>query len=185
MIDAFSKSRAVVAIVAAGFAGSACGTALETTSADAPSNPQMQVGRPISTYKQVAVAPLVGMPIQAQDQVVRSLNSSAMPLDIALLRQGDGAVVLRGYANAAVTKGKLSFEYFWDIQGPSTACTGRSQGSDVAPAAGSDPWGAVTPAMIDKMAQKGLDLVKACVNASTVGNTAQPQGIAPQQLPKT
>lgn len=182
-----ASRRAVLATCAGGvaFGLAACGTSLETAGLAPAPKPEMQVGRPLSSYKQVSVPPLVGLPVQAQEQVVRSLNASAMPLDIAIIRQGDGAVVLRGYANAAVTKSKLSFEYFWDIQGPSPACTGRTQGSDIAPAAGNDPWAAVSPAMIDKMAQKGLDLVKACVNTAPVGTTAQPQGLAPRQPPKT
>lgn len=174
---------ALPVVLATATAASGCGMSLETASLGPSSKPDMQVGRPLTAYKQVLVPPMVGLPAHTQDQVVRSLNTAAMPLDIALLRQGEATVVLRGYANAAVTKGKVSVEYFWDIQGQTPPCTGRNQGSDTASASGADPWAAVTPAMLDKMAQKGLDLVKTCVGAAPAGSATQPAKAVPP--PKT
>lgn len=182
-----SNARASCALTAAAIMCAGCGMSLDTAPL-APPKPEMQVGRPISSFKQVSLPDVVGMPPQSQGLVMRSLNVAATPLDIVLLRQGDGAVVLRGYANATVAKGKVSFEYFWDVQGQGAACSGRSQGSEVAPAVGADPWAAVTPPMVDRMTAKGLDLVKPCVGAGAATVTPAPS-VAPRppvaQAPKT
>jgi hypothetical protein len=104
----------------------------------------------------IQIAPVIGSP----DNVARDLQaalSSAIGrngLTVATSSNTTSEYVLRGYIVAAREHSKAKISYIWDVTDQAGKRVHRVTGEEVVAGAGKDPWAAVTPPVIERIADK-------------------------------
>lgn len=118
---------------------------------------QPSAATPVSSRTaKIQIAPIIGSP----DNVARDLQtelSSAIGrngLTVAASTDATGEYVLRGYIVAAREKTKAKISYIWDVTDQTGKRVHRITGEEVVAGAGKDPWAAVTPPVIQAIADK-------------------------------
>jgi hypothetical protein len=149
---------AILIITALGLAGCETGSSLFSSNGDATTTPLAGQLPPGTTQKaKMAVAPIVGPP----DATSRSLQTQVIAAlerkNISVAKQPTDAseYTLRGYVVAAKEKASTKVSYIWDVTDPAGKRVNRITGEEVSPGAGSsDTWSAVTPQVVDQIANK-------------------------------
>ncbi len=106
----------------------------------------------------MAVAPIVGPPDATsralQTQVIAALEKRN--ISVAKQPTNSSEYTLRGYVVAAKEKASTKVSYIWDVTDPSGKRVNRITGEEVSPGAGAstDTWSAVTPQIVDQIANK-------------------------------
>lgn len=104
----------------------------------------------------IQIAPVIGSP----DNVARDLQtelSSAIGrngLTVATSTDATSEYVLRGYIVAAREKTRAKISYIWDVTDQTGKRVHRITGEEVVAGAGKDPWAAVTPPVVQAIADK-------------------------------
>lgn len=123
--------------------------------------PQASLTQPAATpvsakTAKVQIAPIIGSP----ENVARDLQAelaTAMGrngLTVTTSTDATGEYVLRGYIVAAREKTKAKISYIWDVTDQTGKRVHRITGEDVVAGAGKDPWAAVSPAVVQSIADK-------------------------------
>ncbi|HET6390129.1 hypothetical protein [Hyphomicrobium sp.] len=111
---------------------------------------------PVAAQAKFQIAPIIGSP----DNVARDLQSqlaSSMGkngIQVATASNATGEYVVRGYIVAAREKTKAKISYIWDITDQAGKRVHRITGEEVIGGAGKDPWAAVTPPVVQSIADK-------------------------------
>lgn len=148
--------------------------------AAAPPKPQMAA--------KIALSPIIGAPDALGQQLRTQVVQAAERQRIGILADRDPGAdfAMRGYLVAARDKAGVKISYIWDVTDPSGKRVNRITGEETvaaAPAA-KEPWGSVTPALTQTIADK----VAASLGAWAPGQpkaapvaaaTAQPVAAAP------
>ena len=115
-----------------------------------PPKPQMAA--------KIALAPIIGAPEAVGQQLRTQVVQASERQRIAIVADRDAAADfgMRGYLVAARDKGGVKVSYIWDVTDMSGKRVNRVTGEEVvAAAAGAkEPWGSVTPAMTQTIADK-------------------------------
>lgn len=104
----------------------------------------------------IQIAPVIGSP----DNVARDLQSQLASsigrdgIQVATAANATGEYVVRGYIVAAREKTKAKISYIWDITDQAGKRVHRITGEEVIAEAGKDPWAAVTPPVVQSIADK-------------------------------
>lgn len=104
----------------------------------------------------IQIAPVIGSP----DAVAKSLQTelaSAMGrngLTVATSTNATSEYVLRGYIVAARERTKAKISYIWDVTDQAGKRVHRITGEEDVAGAGKDPWAAVTPPVVQSIADK-------------------------------
>ncbi len=104
----------------------------------------------------IQIAPVIGSP----DNVARDLQTQLASaignrgMTVATAANASSEYVVRGYIVAAREKTKAKISYIWDVTDQSGKRVHRITGEEVAVGAGKDPWAAVTPEVVQRIADK-------------------------------
>ena len=102
------------------------------------------------------IAPVIGAPDNISRDLQTQLTSSFDRSKISVARApgGKGEYVLRGYIVAAREKTGSKISYIWDVTDQTGKRANRITGEEFAAGAGKDPWSAVTPQIVQSIADK-------------------------------
>ncbi len=148
---------AILLISALGLAGCETGSNLFAGGGDSTTPLAAATPPPAEQRAKMAVAPIVGPPDATsrtlQTQVIAALERQKVT--VAKQPTDPSDYTLRGYVVAAKEKASTKISYIWDVTDPSGKRVNRITGEEISAGAGSkDTWTAVTPAMIDQIANK-------------------------------
>ncbi|WP_313616547.1 hypothetical protein [Agrobacterium sp.] len=136
--------------------------------------PQMQAPQesaslaPASSTGSIRFLPIIGAPVQAVTPLSRQLGAEARAQGLTIRSSTDTSSdhILKGYFSAFPDSGKVTIVFVWDVLDNSGARLHRLQGQESMPGKGSDPWAAVTPAAMEKIANRTLNEYMAWRNAN-------------------
>lgn len=102
------------------------------------------------------IAPVIGAPDNISRDLQTQLTSSfdRSKISVAHPPGGKGEYVLRGYIVAAREKTGSKISYIWDVTDQTGKRANRITGEEFAAGAGKDPWSAVTPQIVQSIADK-------------------------------
>lgn len=171
---------ALLLISAVGLAGCETGSNLFAGNSDTTTPLAVAAQPPAQQRAKLAVAPIVGPPDATsraiQTQVVAALERQKVT--VAKIPTDPSDYTLRGYVVAAKEKASTKVSYIWDVTDPSGKRVNRITGEEVAAGAGSkDTWVAVTPTMIDQIANKTATQVTGWLPSQSPTSTS-PAGTA-------
>ncbi len=148
--------------LAIGLGGCETATSLFGSSSDTPTasvaNPPPAAA--VSTQPaQLAIAPVIGPPESVSQQLQAKLTADIERQNIRVAKSPNeqAEYTLRGYVVSSLEKKgqKAKISYIWDVTDASGKGVHRVSGEETAKAAtGADPWAAVTPPVIDAIANK-------------------------------
>jgi hypothetical protein len=104
----------------------------------------------------IQIAPVIGSPENVardlQSQLASSIGHDG--ITVATSSNATSEYVVRGYIVAAREKTKAKISYIWDVTDQSGKRVHRVTGEEVVAGAGKDPWSAVTPSVVQSIADK-------------------------------
>jgi len=157
---------ALLLISALALAGCETGGSILSAGGDATTPIGSQAALPAATQRaRIAVAPIVGPPDATsralQTQVVTALERQKVT--VAKQPTDPADFTLRGYVVAAKEKASTKVSYIWDVTDPSGKRVNRITGEETSPGAGAskDTWSAVTPQVVDQIANRTASSVTA------------------------
>jgi hypothetical protein len=106
----------------------------------------------------VRFLPIIGAPVEAVTPLSRQLGADARSLGLTIKSSSDSsaAYILKGYLSAFEDGPQISVSYVWDVLDSNGNRVHRIQGSEGAPLKRGDPWSAVPPAVMQKIATKTM-----------------------------
>lgn len=113
---------------------------------------------PNAALSNVYFAPVVGAPVTSVTALSDRLSAAA-PLSGIKLESSASVSIdheIRGYFSALSETGTITVIHVWDIFTPQGQRVHRIQGEEKIVGAASDPWAAVPPAMMEKIADTVL-----------------------------
>jgi hypothetical protein len=160
-----SRARTIAALAvtlfALGLAGCESSNALFGSAA--PATPETQLTQPAAplppptAQTRVAIAPVIGAPDAVGRQLQQEFGSAVAKQKATVVGSGDKSdYTLRGYIVAAKDRAGTKVSYIWDVTDPSSKRLNRITGEEIIPgtSAAKDPWTAVTPQVMQAIAQK-------------------------------
>ena len=133
------------------------------------------------------IAPVIGAPENISRDLQAALTSSVERNRISVARTpgGKGEYVLRGYVVAAREKTGSKISYIYDVTDQANARVSRITGEEFAAGAGKDPWSAMTPQIVQSIADKTAAQIATSLPGSGAGTpvasatpTAAPSAMA-------
>ena len=132
----------------------------------------------------IQIAPVIGSP----ENVAHSLQSELATaigrngLTVATSSNATSEYVLRGYIVAARERSKAKISYIWDVTDQTGKRVHRITGEEIVAGAGKDPWAAVTPSVVQSIADKTAKQVASWVptSGSIVASNGGPASAPPQ-----
>lgn len=183
---AWRGNRSVVfavfaAVMAFSLGGCETGASLFGNSADP--NASTTIGQApaadISQTAKIAIAPVIGAPDAVAKQLQAQLTSSIETHRITVAKGANDKAefTLRGYVVSAREKGRTKVSYIWDVTDPSGKRVNRITGEEVLSGAQTkDPWAAVTPQVVDTIANKTASSLVSWLPSQTVAPVAMATG---------
>ena len=106
----------------------------------------------------VRFLPIIGAPVEAVTPLSRQLGAEARSLGLTIKSSSDSSAsyILKGYLSAFQDGPQISVTYVWDVLDNSGARLHRIQGAESAPLKRGDPWTAVPPVVMQKIATKTM-----------------------------
>ncbi|MDL2405105.1 hypothetical protein PY650_05445 [Rhizobium calliandrae] len=106
----------------------------------------------------VRFLPIIGAPVEAVTPLSRQLGAEARALGLTIKSSSDSSAgyILKGYLSAFEDGPQISVTYVWDVLDNSGARLHRIQGSESAPLKRGDPWAAVPPSVMQKIATETM-----------------------------
>lgn len=159
--------------LAIGLGGCETATSLFSSSSDTPtaSVANLPPAAAVSTQPaQIAIAPVIGPPENVSSGLQAKLiaDIERQNIRVAKTPNEQAEYTLRGYVVSSLEKKgqKAKISYIWDVTDASGKGVHRVSGEETAKAAtGTDPWAAVTPAVIDAIAGKTVSSLAAWLPA--------------------
>jgi hypothetical protein len=179
---------ATTALGALGLAGCETSTGLLTSNEPPPA----QVASPAHPAPQpsvrVAIAPVIGAPDALGKQLGTQVADAAERQRVGIVRNpADKAeYTVRGYVVAARDSAGTKVSYIWDVTDSAGKRVNRITGEEMAPAApGRDPWSAVTPTIMQSVAEKtgaalGAWAATQAGQPAVAGSAGPPSGVGVQ-----
>ncbi|MGV1756001.1 hypothetical protein ACQZ6F_09200 [Rhizobium sp. A22-96] len=112
--------------------------------------------------------PIIGAPVQAVTPLSRQLGADARSLGLTIKSSSDASAsyILKGYLSAFEDGPQISVTYVWDVLDNAGNRVHRIQGAESAPLKRGDPWTAVPPAVMQKIATKTMSEFNSWRNSS-------------------
>ena len=112
--------------------------------------------------------PIIGAPVQAVTPLSRQLGADARSLGLTIKGSSDASAsyILKGYLSAFEDGPQISVTYVWDVLDNAGNRVHRIQGAESAPLKRGDPWTAVPPAVMQKIATKTMSEFNSWRNSS-------------------
>jgi hypothetical protein len=129
--------------------------------ADDPQPEQQQASLPPAAAaggNSIRFLPIIGAPVEAVTPLSRQLGADARSLGLTIKSSSDSsaAYILKGYLSAFEDGPQISVTYVWDVLDSNGNRVHRIQGSESAPLKRGDPWSAVPPTVMQKIATKTM-----------------------------
>lgn len=167
-------ARAAILIFAGlGLAGCETGNSLFAGGGDTTTTPLAEQTAPAGSTQRakIAVAPIVGPP-DATSRALQAQVTAALErqrVSVAKQSTDPSEYTLRGYVVAAKEKASTKVSYIWDVTDPAGKRVNRITGEEVSPGAGAskDTWAAVTPQVVDQIANKTASSLVAWLPSQT------------------
>jgi len=107
-------------------------------------------------------------PVDAVTPLSRQLGADARSLGLTIKSSSDASAsyVLKGYLSAFEDGPQISVTYVWDVLDNNGNRLHRIQGAESAPLKRGDPWTAVPPAVMQKIASKTMSEFNSWRNSS-------------------
>lgn len=138
--------------------------------AQLPEAPQQQTTSlaPASSSGSIRFLPIIGAPVQAVTPLSRQLGAEARAKGLTIRGSNDTTSdhILKGYFSAFPDGGNVTIVFVWDVLDNNGARLHRLQGQESLAGKGSDPWSAVTPAAMEKIANRTVNEYMAWRNAN-------------------
>lgn len=142
---------------------------------------------PESSKARVSIAPVIGAPDAVSKQLSAMVTEAVERQRITLVKgQGEKPdYTVRGYVVAAREKNGSKVSYIWDVTDANGKRVNRISGEEiVAGGSGGDPWGAVTPQVLQTIATKTSTSLATWLptqsQAAIAGGTQSPAGVGAQ-----
>jgi hypothetical protein len=152
---------AALLVVGGGLAG--CGTSTNLLSNNQAAKPDAAVAQappptPVvaKPERRIALAPVIGAPDTVAKPLTAQMASSMAQHRVPVAQNGEKSDwTLRGYLVAAKEKSGTKVSYIWDVTDTAGKRVNRITGEEVVPgAAAKDAWAAVTPPLMQKIADR-------------------------------
>ncbi|MFZ4808041.1 MAG: hypothetical protein ACOYLQ_12340 [Hyphomicrobiaceae bacterium] len=145
---------------------------------------------PVPTYRsRVAIAPVIGAPDGVARQLSQQLAMALEAKQIGVSKPGEASdFTVRGYVVAAKEKTNTKVSYIWDINDGTGKRINRVTGEEAAASgADKDPWQAVTPQIVQSIADRTATSLASALPATTgsVAVASAAPGAAPAATPRT
>jgi hypothetical protein len=151
----------VLAVALAAFALAGCESGSNILAGGDNAGPQTALspppGQTNSQTAKLEIAPIIGAPENISRDLQAQLSTSIERNKISVARApgGKGEYTLRGYIVAAREKTGSKISYIWDVTDQQSKRVNRITGEEFAVGvAGKDPWSAVTPQIMQSIADK-------------------------------
>jgi len=163
----------VAAIAALAMAG--CESASNMLSSN-NATPDTQLAQPATSGStqtaKVQIAPIIGSPENVardlQTQLASALDKNR--ISVASAANSTGDYIVRGYIVAAREKTGSKISYIWDLTDQAGKRVHRVTGEEFAAGAGKDPWTAVTPQVVQSIADKTAAQIASWLPGSSANN---------------
>jgi len=181
-------------VLGAGLAGCETSSNLFGQSDDASTTAvaQAQVAPAPTMRARVAIAPVIGAPDGVARQLSQQLALALEAKQIGVSKPGEASdFTVRGYVVAAKEKTNTKVSYIWDINDGTGKRVNRVTGEEAATSgADKDPWQAVTPQIVQTIADRTATSLASALPATTgsvaVASAAQPvSGATATAAPRT
>ncbi len=113
----------------------------------------------------IALAPVIGAPDHVAKQLQAQLTSSLQAQNIAVASGPTVPYTMRGYVVSAREGAGTKVSYIWDVTDTTGKRVHRISGEEIAPAAGADPWAAVTPDIMGRISNQTAQSLKSWLPA--------------------
>jgi len=145
----------------------------------------------------LSIEPIIGAPENVARDLQGALSASLdrNKISVASGPGGGGELSVRGYIVAAREKTGSKVSYIWDVTDQAGKRVHRVTGEEFAAGTGKDPWAAVTPQVVQSIADKtasqiaswlpGSSNVPVASNTGPIGSDTAPQKVASTALPPT
>lgn len=102
--------------------------------------------------------PIIGAPVEAVTPLSRQLGTEARANGLTIKGSGDTdtAYILKGYLSTFADGPQITVSYVWDVLDSTGGRLHRIQGTESVPLKRGDPWAAVPPAVMQKIASKTI-----------------------------
>ncbi len=140
---------------------------------------------PVPTYRsRVAIAPVIGAPDGVARQLSQQLAMALEAKQIGVTKPGEASdFTVRGYVVAAKEKTSTKVSYIWDINDAAGKRVNRVTGEEAAASgADKDPWQAVTPQIVQSIADRTATSLASALPATTGSGAV---ASAPQAAPRS
>lgn len=140
---------------------------------------QQTAVQPAPAPSQIAIAPVIGAPEAAGNQLTSQLAQDLAQKSISIAKSpADRAdFTLRGYIVAAKEKTGTKVSYIWDVTDPTGKRVHRITGEELAGKTDSrDPWTAVTPDVMQSITSKTATAIVTWMQSDAAVANAGPAG---------
>lgn len=119
------------------------------------------------------IAPIIGSTVAAVTPLSRRLTALAPANGLAIVAEADATktYVVKGYFSALPENGSTTIVFVWDVFDPAGIRQHRIQGQEMVAGIAADPWSIVTPATMEKIADRTIADFKSWQSRQT--NAAQ------------
>ncbi len=102
--------------------------------------------------------PIIGGPVEAVTPLSRQLGVEARANGLTIKGSGDAAAayILKGYLTTFADGPQITVSYVWDVLDSNGGRLHRIQGTESVPLKRGDPWAAVPPGVMQKIATKTI-----------------------------
>jgi uncharacterized protein YkwD len=119
----------------------------------------------------VALGRILGAPKPVTERMVRMLDAASRRANLALLNYSgaDGDYRLQGDLRADAQGNKIRLSYRWLVFNKSGVELGRVAGAEMVAGNAADPWGDITDAALQAVAERGMTVILRAANAPMPG----------------
>lgn len=158
-------SRAIVAVAVGAVSLTGCSNSSNILANGDSAGPQTALATPSAVPGQAAtieIAPVIGAPDNVSQDIQTQLAAALQGNRISVAPAGSkGQYTLRGYIVAAREKTGSKISYIWDVTDAGGKRANRITGEEFAAGTGKDPWAAVTPGVVQNIANKTAQQIAA------------------------
>lgn len=131
---------------------------LSTHGADPAQPSALQTSPSPASANTIRFLPIIGAPVEAVTPLSRQLAVAARSGGLTIRPSGDNGTehILKGYFSALSADGKVTVVYVWDVLDNAGGRLHRMQGQETLPAKGDDPWAAISPSLMQAVADKTI-----------------------------
>jgi hypothetical protein len=135
----------------------------------------------------IQIAPVIGSPENVAHSLQTELASAIgrNGITVAASTNATSEYVLRGYIVAARERTKAKISYIWDVTDQTGKRVHRITGEEVVAGAGKDPWAAVTPPVVERIADKTAKQIASWLptSGSIVASNSSPMNSSSSTAP--